>query len=183
MPDARRRLGLSPRAKVALVFGIGHEDKDIDLVARVFAELADWQVVVVGQVAGEYRQRANGREAIIIGGYVDNATRDVAYGVADVVVLSFKPHSQRNSGVLTDAISFGVPVVCSDDSLAADIVREYNLGTIFEPGNPDSLERAIKRAPALIDTADLERARAELSNRAVAARFLDALRYDPPTRS
>ncbi len=180
VPDARRRLGLSERDKVALVFGAAHSDKDIDLVARVFADLRDWLVVVAGRVSEGYRQRTGAREAIVIGGYVDNSMRDVVYSAADLVVLSFKPNYQRNSGVLTDAISMGVPVVCSDGSNAADVVREYKLGVVFESGNPDSLERAIKAAPARIDPADLERARSELSNRAVAARFLDALQYSPP---
>lgn len=181
VPNAKQRLGLHPHDKVALVFGEAHNDKDIDLVARVFAELANWQLVVAGRVADEYRQRAGGREAIIIGGYVDTAMRDVVYSAAELVVLSFKPDYQRNSGVLTDAISLGVPVVCSDGSPAADVVREYRLGVVFNPGDPDSLARAVNTAPARIDTADLERARAELSNRAVAVRFLRALQYTPPT--
>ena len=81
--------------------------------------------------------------------------RDVVYSAADLVVLSFQPTFRRDSGVLVDAISFGVPVVCSDGSLAADVVREYNLGVVFDPGNPDSLERAVKIAPTAIEPADL----------------------------
>jgi glycosyltransferase involved in cell wall biosynthesis len=173
--DARRRLGLDTQDKVALLFGTAHADKDVDLVARVFAELGDWQLVVAGQVGKNYRPRKGGREAIMIGGYVGSSMRDLVYSAADVVVLSFTPTFQRNSGVLVDAISLGVPVVCSDRSIAADVVRKYNLGVVFEPGNPDSLERTIKLAPAAIDDDDLARARSELSNRAVAARFLAAL--------
>jgi glycosyltransferase involved in cell wall biosynthesis len=173
--DARRRLGLDPQDKVALLFGTARGDKDVDLVARVFAELGDWQLVVAGQVETSYRPRTGGREAIIIGGYVDNSMRELVYSAADVVVLSFTPTFQRNSGVLVDAISLGVPVVCSDRSIAADVVREYRLGVVFEPGDPDSLERAIRLAPEAIDDDDLTRARRELSNRAVAARFLAAL--------
>ena len=179
-PQAKRRLGLDEHDKVALVFGTAHGDKDLDLVARVFAELTDWQLVVAGEAADEYRPRARGRQAIVIGGYIDTSMRDVVYSAADLVVLSFKPSFRRDSGVLVDAISLGVPVVCSDGSIAADVVREYRLGVVFDPGNPDSLDRAVKLAPAAIDPADLERARTELSNRAVAARFLDALEYCPP---
>ncbi len=63
-------------ANVALLFGAGHDGKDVDLVARVFADLADWQLVVTGDVAGEYRQRSGpGREAVVIGGYVDETMR------------------------------------------------------------------------------------------------------------
>ncbi|MEX1009176.1 MAG: glycosyltransferase [Acidimicrobiia bacterium] len=179
VPDAKRRIGLSAEARVALVFGDASDDKDVDLVARVFAELAGWQLVVAGRVAGEYRH-AGGREAFIIGGYVDIAMRDVVYSTADLVVLNFKPEYHGNSALVTDAISFGVPIVCSDGSIAAAIVREYRLGVVFNPGDPDSLHQAVDTAPVFIEAADLERARTELSNRAVAARFLRALQYTPP---
>ena len=55
--DAVARLGLAPDDRVALLFGTKHAEKDIDLVARVFAELPDWQVVVGGRVGDAYRQR------------------------------------------------------------------------------------------------------------------------------
>ncbi|HXY95219.1 MAG TPA: glycosyltransferase family 4 protein [Acidimicrobiia bacterium] len=173
--DARLRLGISADENVALLFGGSHASKDVDLVARVFADLPDWQVVVCGRVADSYRQRTNAREAVIIGGYVDDNMRALVFSAADLVVLSYQPGFRRGSGALTDAIAFGVPVVCSDGSLAASIVREYGLGNVFAPGNPDSLERAIATAPARIDPEALARARAELSSRAVARHLLEAL--------
>jgi glycosyltransferase involved in cell wall biosynthesis len=175
IPDARLRLGLNADDHVALLFGTRHDGKDIDLVARVFAELPDWQVVVAGRAAHDYRQRTGAREAIVVGGYLDDTMRDVVYSAADLVVLSYRPEFQRSSAVLMDALSFGVPVVCSDGSPAADIVREYRLGLVFEPGHPDSLARAVRNVPAHIDPADLARARTDLSNQAVAARFWSAL--------
>jgi glycosyltransferase involved in cell wall biosynthesis len=180
VPDARRRLGLAVGDRVALVFGSKHDEKDVDLVARVFADLGDWQLLLGGRIGESYRQRTGARDAVVVGGFVDDEMRAVLYSAADLVVLSFQPSFQRNSGVLMDALSWGVPVVCSDGSPAAEVVREYRLGVVFDPGNPDSLERAIKLAPASIAPADLERARRELSNRAVAARLLDALQYSPP---
>ena len=95
-------------------------------------------------------------DAIIVGGFVDDGMRAVLYSAADLVVLSYQPTFERDSDGLMDAVSWGVPVVCSDGSAAADAVRGYNLGTIFEPGNPDSLERAVEHAPARVDAADLE---------------------------
>jgi glycosyltransferase involved in cell wall biosynthesis len=176
VPDAPRRLGLDADASVALLFGSAHDGKDVDLVARVFADLADWQLLVVGDVARDYRQhRGPGRDPIVIGGYVDEVTRALVYSAADLVVASFRPGFHRESGVVMDALSWGVPVVCSDGSPAAAAVREYRLGLVFEPGDPDSLERAVRRVQRGVDPADLARARLELSNRAVAARMLEAL--------
>jgi glycosyltransferase involved in cell wall biosynthesis len=177
VPNARLRLGLSADDNVALLFGTAHRDKDVDLVSRVFDDLADWQLVVAGRVGDGFVQRRAGAgpDAFVLGGFVDNPTRDVVYSAADLVVLSFRPGFRRDSGVLMDAISFGVPVVCSDDSSPADLVRKYRLGVVFEPGSFDSLERAIATAPSQIDADDLARAQSELSNRAVARRILDTL--------
>ncbi len=177
VPGARARLGLSADDNVALLFGTSHADKDVDLVARVFDDLPDWQLVVAGRIANAFNQRhaGTGREAFVLGGYVDDATRDVVYSAADLVVVSFQPDFRRESGVLMDAVSFGVPVVCSDGCPAADLVRDYRLGNVFEPGDFDSLELAIATAPSRIEPANLDRARSELSNRSVARAFLDAL--------
>ncbi|HEY7107577.1 MAG TPA: glycosyltransferase [Acidimicrobiia bacterium] len=174
---ARLRLGLSADDNVALLFGAAHDDEDVDLVARVFDDLPDWQLVVAGRVAGAFRPRraGTGREPFVLGGYVDDATRGTVFSAADLVVLSFRPDVPRESGVLMDALSFGVPVVCSNGCPAADVVREYRLGNVFDPGNFDALARAIATAPSRIEPADLERAHAELSNRAVARRLLAAL--------
>jgi glycosyltransferase involved in cell wall biosynthesis len=177
VPNARLRLGLSADDNVALLFGTAHGDKDVDLVSRVFDDLADWLLLVAGRVRDDFVQRhaGAGPDAFVLGGFVDNATRDVVYSAADLVVLSFDRGFRRDSGVLMDAISFAVPVVCSDDSGPADLVREYHLGVVFEPGDFDSLERAIATAPSQIEPTDLARAQSELSNRAVARRLLDAL--------
>jgi glycosyltransferase involved in cell wall biosynthesis len=178
VPSARRRLGLSADDNVALLFGAPHDDKDIDLVARVFDDLPDWQLVVAGRVADGFRPRhaGPGREPFVLGGYVDDATRDVVFSAADLAVLSFRSGVERDSAVLMDAVSFGLPVVCSDGCPAADLVRRYRLGNVFEPGDFDSLARAIATAPPQVEPAALERARAELSNRVVARDVLAALR-------
>ena len=74
-----------------------------------------------------------------------------------------------------DAISAGVPVVCSDDSTAAAIVRKYKLGVIFAPGDARSLAQAMTVVPDRIAPRDLERAQDELSSRAVARQCLLAM--------
>jgi hypothetical protein len=80
-----------------------------------------------------------------------------------------------------DAISFGVPMVCTADAAAAGVVRQYRLGVPFEGGDVTSLIDAVQRAPAAIAPADLESAHRALSNRAVARRQLLAMGI-PPAR-
>ena len=160
IPDARARLGIEPAERVALLFGASHPGKDVDVVFRTFAGLSGWRLLTGGQVGGEV---------------ADEATRELLYSAADVVVLSFVADLDRDSGGLMDAIGWGVPVVCSDGSLPADIVREYRLGTIFTPGDGASLRSALAEVPPQIDPGDLERARHEFSNTTIAIRALGAL--------
>jgi glycosyltransferase involved in cell wall biosynthesis len=122
--------------------------------------LSGWRLITGGQVGGEP---------------ADEETRALLYSAADVVVLSFVRDLDRDSGGLMDAVGWGVPVVCSDHSVPADIVRTDRLGTIFSPGDPASLRAAIDAVPRELDPRDLERARHELSNTAIAIRLLGAL--------
>jgi glycosyltransferase involved in cell wall biosynthesis len=99
----------------------------------------------------------------------------VLLSATDLMVLTFVPDYRSNSGTLMDAISFGIPCVCSRRSAAADIVDEHELGPLFEPGDPRSLADAVVRAPAVLPADVLARARAARSNRVVASAQLQAL--------
>jgi glycosyltransferase involved in cell wall biosynthesis len=177
-PDARQRLGLLAGDRLALLFGSAY-NKDCEIVWRAFAHLSEWRLLIAGHVADLYtpsmKAPAGDREPILIHGYVDDATRGLIFSAADLIVLSFPPNYQRNSGTLMDAISWGVPVVCSEQSAAAELVQRYRLGVTFKPGDTQSLADAVRMAPASIESEDLQRAQGELSNRAVASLHLQAL--------
>jgi glycosyltransferase involved in cell wall biosynthesis len=135
---------------------------------------------VIGSVADAYRTWAGTHDAVegavVIGGYVDDATRARAYSAADVVVLSYDAGHVRDSGVLQDALAFGRPVVCSGGSDPAAKVAEFGLGRVFEPGAADALVAAMRAAPwcALPDDT-VAQARGSTSDAAVAGAHLDAL--------
>lgn len=169
-PDARAHLGLGLDAtrRVALLFG-DRWSKDRATVLAAFARLPEWTLVIAGAVAKELEPSAN---TVTIPGAVSDETRDQLFATADLVVLSFTPDYHNNSGTLMDAISAGVPIVCTADAATATIVEQYHLGVLFEGGDPDSLVDAVQRAPAAIAPPDLEAARQALSNRAVARRQL-----------
>ncbi len=178
IPDACFQLGIASADRIALLFGSVH-DKDYKVVRSAFSDLDHWRLMVGGLVADAFNlaePTVGERKPILLGGFVSDGTRDLAYAAADLAILSFRADYQRNSGTLMDAIAWGVPVVCSERSAAAEIVRNYRLGVTFTPGDAQSLAEAVRRAPTRIEPEDLERARMELSNRAVARRHLQILR-------
>ena len=171
-----RQLGIAPDARVALVFGAAHPEKDSDTVWRAFRELPEWTLLVVGTIADSYREwdePHDGADAIVIGGYVDEATRALAYSAADVVIISFIDGFLRDSGVLRDAVTWERPVVCSSGNEPADAVERFGLGEIFAAEDSSALVAAVRRAPATIDPTALKRAQAEMSDVAVAQAYLD----------
>jgi glycosyltransferase involved in cell wall biosynthesis len=178
--DARARIAVDDdQGHLALLFGSGFAKHDVNVVFRAFRDLREWRLTVCGEVADQFDDGNfgpwRGPPPIVCDGFVDAETRDLVYAAADLVVLSFVPGVTASSGRLMDAIAWGVPVVCSAQSAVADIVAEYRLGVLFEPGDAASLMCAVRAAPAFLDPADLARARERFSNRAIAARQLAAL--------
>jgi glycosyltransferase involved in cell wall biosynthesis len=170
-PDARIHLGLAENARIALLFG-DRWAKDRETVLAAFCRLPAWTLVIAGRVADGLAPSTN---VVTMPGPVSDKDRDRLFAAADLMVLSFTPGYRSNSGTLMDAISFGVPVVCTADADAATIVEQFCLGECFEGGDVGSLVDAVQRAPATIAPADLESARGAHCNRAVARRQLSAM--------
>jgi hypothetical protein len=97
------------------------------------------------------------------------------------MILSFERDYWVNSGTLMDAVSAGVPVVCSDLSAAGALVERFGLGCLFEPEDVESLRDAVRSVPARLDPERLAVARDALSNRGVARAHLAAFGLGPPS--
>ncbi|HEY3673359.1 MAG TPA: glycosyltransferase [Acidimicrobiia bacterium] len=176
--DGHHVLGLPSDRRIALFFGSGFAQVPATVI-EAFREIDDWLLVIAGRVADDIPS-SEVPAAVLLPGYLDDATRDVLLGVADVMVLCFERDYPANSGTLMDAISVGVPVVCSDASAAAELVERFDLGPVFTAEDPDALRAAMARVPERIDPDDLARARATLSNAAVARAQLEAFGISAP---
>ena len=58
----------------------------------------------------------------------------------------FESHRLALPNKLFHAVHAGVPVIATDVTELAGIVRQYDLGELYEPGNPSSMMDAISRA-------------------------------------
>jgi glycosyltransferase involved in cell wall biosynthesis len=174
----RARLALPADRRTALFFG-GAWSKQTSAVIDAFRMLPEWTLVVAGAVA----EQVDGTEVpgmVTMRGYLDDTTRDVLLASIDAMVLSFERAYYANSGTLMDAISAGIPVVCSGESSAAGLVEEFDLGCVFEPEDGSALAAAMQRVPHQIDPVALASAREALSNQAVARAQLVAFDLTPP---
>ena len=175
IPGAREQLGVDRSYNIALLFGADYDEKDPASVFEAFSQLEDWHLIVAGDMASHIPPTARVLRAY--SGFVDERTRELLYSSADLLVVSFRQGFDRNSGTLRDAITWGIPVVCSEQPQLAEIVNKYRLGTLFHPGDPASLVRAVRTAPKELDAVQLARARAERSYRVTAQQVLDAVTF------
>jgi glycosyltransferase involved in cell wall biosynthesis len=170
--EARAQLGLPDSGKLALLFGEALFKRH-EVVLDAFAALENWTLVLGGPVADGVDSRPG---VVTVPGVVDDDVRDLLFAAVDLVVLSFSSHYPNESGTLMDAIAAGTPVVVSDDAVVAhSIVEPYRLGIAFSADDPDALATAVRAVPATIASDDLTRARAELSDQAVARHQMELL--------
>jgi glycosyltransferase involved in cell wall biosynthesis len=58
----------------------------------------------------------------------------------------FESHRLAMPNKLFHAVQAGVPVIATEVSELAGIVREYDLGELYKPGDAESMRKAIERA-------------------------------------
>lgn len=145
--QARRELGIDQEAKVALVFGGGHEGQRPRVVLDALRQDDEWLLLTGGGIASaldghdldEWCQRP-----VIRSGYQKGAAREQLFAAADVVILSTTPTFERDSGVLTDSISHRRPVIATRGSAPAERVEDLQIGALFDAEDPASLTAALR---------------------------------------
>jgi len=158
--DARRALGLPEERRMALLFGAASRAKGGPLLLRALEGLApDFTVCIVGAAGGSYegwgdRSAADARgwsEALrIVPRYVSDEEMRRYYAACDAVVIPFERDFPGDSTHLRRASEYGKAVIACDQYLIGEVVRRYDLGWRFAPGDADGLRAALAefaRAP------------------------------------
>jgi glycosyltransferase involved in cell wall biosynthesis len=155
---ARAEVGLPPKARVLLFFGLIKRYKGLEFLLEAFERIEkkfpDAVLTIVGDVfrgdpegfayysrlIGEACKRTN---VICVPRYVPYWEVGPYLSAADAVVLPYTKTYQ--SGVLLSAFAAGRPVVVTRTGGLSEIVREGETGFVVPPRDPESLARAIER--------------------------------------
>jgi glycosyltransferase involved in cell wall biosynthesis len=165
--DARRQLGLRPSDRVALFFGFVRPYKGLEHLIRATAlastSVPDLRLLVAGefwQPADGFRQLAArlglAAQVTLDDRYVPNEEVAPYFCAADVVVLPYLQATQ--SGVVTLASRFGVPVIAARVGGLPETVAHGQTGLLVPPGDDEALAEALRRV--LTDDALANRLRA-----------------------
>jgi len=155
--EARVKLGLPQRALILLSFGAPHSGKDVETVIKAMTRVPEVFMVHAGTQAfslGSNPKRLTKRYELddrtaIFDYYVTEEEKSLFFCAADALVLSYAKIFKSTSSMLWEATKYHLPVVSSNANMLGKMVKEYNLGLLFEAENVESLADAIRRFEAL----------------------------------
>lgn len=154
--DARRRLEVPDGRPVFLFYGGAYRRKGLHLAVQAMVNLpenAPAFLLCAGKqpddsgVARDLEKLAAQGRARFINRYVSTDEEKLVFAACDFVLLPYLNHF-GSSGVLARAAGAGKPVIASDEQLVGRLVRQYDLGPLFQSGRVPALEQAILKAGA-----------------------------------
>ncbi|MBY5267715.1 hypothetical protein BB931_05030 [Spiribacter salinus] len=73
----------------------------------------------------------------------DSDDQDEVFAAADVVWVAYTGGSYGSSGVLHQAVGYGLPVIAGETGLVGMLVKRFNLGATVDPRKPSEVAEAI----------------------------------------
>ena len=168
-----------------LCFGVVRRNKGVHVLLEALQGLSEYRAVVAGATqeatyAEQLTQQASGLASgqfVFDNRFIGQEEMSGFFNRCSAVVLPYTDFAAQ-SGVLHDALAFGVPVVATSAGALGESVIEMGIGEVAPPNDAAALRAAITRlhtperyARAL---ASVRRARVEHSWTAAARHTLDA---------
>lgn len=141
-------------AKIILYFGGTRHDKGLDILINSLKFVtSDITLLIVGKeetFSQEFINESLKKLNIEIQvntmlNYVPEEDVQKYYYISDAIVLPYRKYFNGESGILTDAIQMGKPVIVPNIIHFPDTVSSYNNGLTFEPESTEDLASAIDK--------------------------------------
>ena len=157
--EAIRALGLDPKRKTLLFFGLIREYKGLDILLEAFARLGgEYQLVVAGEPYGSFEpyekiiERTLTRDRIHLSlSYIKDSQVAAYFSAADLVVLPYRSATQ--SGVSSISFHYEVPMVVTDTGGLRQTIKDTGAGLLARECSAEAVEEAIREYFASPQTA------------------------------
>jgi glycosyltransferase involved in cell wall biosynthesis len=128
----------------------GH-DEILEVLPELAEEIPDVAYLVCGD--GDDRPRLEAKaerlrvgDRTVFAGYVPEEEKENHYRLADAFVM---PGRGEGFGIVyLEAMACGVPVVASSADASREAVRDGQLGAVVDPGDPQDIQRGVRKALA-----------------------------------
>lgn len=146
MPSVEQRI----RSKRLLFFGVIRPNKGLHVLLRAMERLPGHSLVVAGASEDHKYENEIRRQLIRLPAgkvrYIDRFVEDgeipELFSQSSMVVLPYTAFTAQ-SGVLHDALAYGLPVVVTDVGALGDSVRRWGIGRVVPPDDDKALADAI----------------------------------------
>jgi glycosyltransferase involved in cell wall biosynthesis len=134
-----------------LYFGVVRRYKGVDVLLRAMKLLPDCTLTIAGAPEERSYQEQIRRltaqlppeQVDLIEGYVEQDRLTKLFGKSSLVVLPYRFFAAQ-SGVLHDALAYGLPVVVTDVGALGESVQRWGIGQVVPPNDATALARAIR---------------------------------------
>lgn len=149
--EASRKLGLDPKRKTILFFGLIRLYKGLDILLEAFEKLPeDYQLIIAGEPYGSFDRyqkiidRIAKPERIHMSlKYIKDSEVSVFFSAADIAVLPYRSATQ--SGISSVAYHFEVPMIVTDVGGLKETVGETGTGIVAPECTPQAIMHEIER--------------------------------------
>ena len=136
---AKAHLELNTHKKTLLFFGLIRDYKGLDLLIEAMTYLDDsYQLLIAGEVYGSFQKyqkqidHSPAKDRILVQGhYIEDKEVATLFSAADVLVLPYKSATQ--SGVLSAAYYYEIPIVATDVGGFRETIEQAETGVICAP--------------------------------------------------
>jgi glycosyltransferase involved in cell wall biosynthesis len=147
---AQEALGLDPRLRTLLFFGLIRDYKGLDLLIDALPLLGEeYQLVIAGESYGSFEKYETQISASGCAGrihvfnrYIDDEEVPRFFSAADLCVLPYKSATQ--SGITAIALHFDVPMVATPVGGLAESIGRPGLGVMADAASAEALADAIR---------------------------------------
>jgi len=149
--EAQRKLGLDPKLRTLLFFGLIRDYKGLDLLIDAMPLLGpDYQLVIAGESYGSFEKYAAQISASgcadrikVFNRYIDDEEVPVFFSAADVCVLPYRSATQ--SGITAIALHFETPLVATPVGGLAESIKGPGIGVMTSDCSAPAIAQAIQQ--------------------------------------
>jgi glycosyltransferase involved in cell wall biosynthesis len=149
---ARKALELPSDGLIFLSIGAIHRGKLLRPLIEATSGNDSWWTIHKGAIMKGISFPTKTHPRLIIRPeYFTQSEEALYYAASDAAILSYRADFVETASTLWRAVKYRVPVIASDSVSIGNLVRQYQLGLIFVPGDSASLRKAMEKFAAMTE--------------------------------
>jgi glycosyltransferase involved in cell wall biosynthesis len=140
------------KIKNLLFFGVIRPNKGLHVLLEAMKQLPEFTLTIAGlPYEDSYQDRIRflakqlpHNQVMMIERFVSKQEMKNLFSKSSLIILPYTNFSSQ-SGVLYDALAYGLPIVATDVGGVGETVKCWDIGEVVPPNNPMALSEAIHR--------------------------------------